>query len=440
VADGLDPDEARRRLGESGPNELPVGAGASPWTILLAQFKNVLVLILLIAIAMSAALGHTLEAIAIGVIALFSIVLGFIQEFRAEKAMEALRRLASPDATVIRCGEERDIPAREIVPGDIILLTAGDLVPADARLVQVAELRLDEAALTGESSPVSKNLEVPVDASITLGDRRNMVWASTAVTNGRARALVVSTGPATEVGKIGALLGSVEAHATPLEANLARVGRALARAAGVVVLLVVGLGILRGRPLLEMIVFGIALAVAVVPEALPAVVTISLALGARRMVRRNALVRRLPVVETLGSTTVICSDKTGTLTAGEMTVREIFVATGRVQIGGVGYEPHGSLTRRDADCSQDGPLRALLRAGALSTDAHLVQEDGTGRWRVKGDPTEGALIVAAAKAGLHKAELEIGSPRMGEIPFSCETKRMTTLHRCARGREVIAKG
>jgi P-type Ca2+ transporter type 2C len=439
VARGLDPMEASRRLEALGPNELPAESGSSPWTILLAQLENVLVIILIVAIAMSAALGHTLEAIAIGVIALFSIVLGFLQEFRAEKAMEALRRLASPDATVVRGGEERDIPAREVVPGDIVLLAAGDLVPADARLVDAAELRIDEAALTGESSPVSKNLEL-FDQGVALADRRNLVWSSTAVTHGRARALVVATGAATEVGKIGALLGSVEAHATPLEANLGRVGRALARAAGVVVLMVVGLGLARGRPFFEMVVFGIALAVAVVPEALPAVVTISLARGARRMVRRNALVRRLPVVETLGSTTVICSDKTGTLTTGEMTVREAFVASGTAQIGGVGYEPRGALTREGADCAQDGLLRALLRAAALSTDAHLVQEDDTGRWRVKGDPTEGALVVAAAKAGLNKPELEAEWPRIGEIPFSAETKRMTTLHRRGQGRELIAKG
>ncbi|HEU5055929.1 MAG TPA: cation-translocating P-type ATPase [Kofleriaceae bacterium] len=440
VARGLDVDEAARRLEEHGPNELPAEAGTSPWTILLAQLKNVLVIILVVAIVLSSALGHALEAVAIAVIALFSVVLGFVQEFRAEKAMEALRRLASPDATVVRGGAAMDIPARDVVPGDIILLGAGDLVPADARLVQTADLRVDEAALTGESSPVAKSLDAPDDPAVAIGDRRNMVWSSTAVTNGRARALVVATAGATEVGKIGALLSSVDTHATPLEDNLARVGRALARAAGVVVLLVVGLGFVHGRPFFDMVVFGIALAVAVVPEALPAVVTISLALGARRMVRRNALVRRLPVVETLGSTTVICSDKTGTLTTGEMTVREAYVATGKVEVSGVGYEPSGALTRDGADCSADAPLRALLRAAALSTDAHLVQEEGSGRWRVKGDPTEGALVVAAAKAGLDKPALEAESPRLAEIPFSSETKRMITLHRGAEGREVIAKG
>jgi P-type Ca2+ transporter type 2C len=440
VARGLDAGEAARRLEQHGGNELPAEGGTSPWAILLGQFKNVLVVILLVAIGLSLALGHTLEAIAIAVIATFSILLGFVQEFRAEKAMAALRRLAAPDATVVRGGEERDIPAREVVPGDIVLLTAGDLVPADARLVEAAELRLEEAALTGESSPVRKGVEALPDAAVALGDRRNMVWSSTAVSNGRARALVVATGAGTEVGKIGSLLGSVETHATPLEDNLARVGRALARAAGVVVALVVALGLVRGRPLLEMVVFGIALAVAVVPEALPAVVTISLALGARRMVRRNALVRRLPVVETLGSTTVICTDKTGTLTTGQMTVREAFVASGAIQIGGVGYEPRGALTRDGAPCTDDSTLRALLRAAALSTDAHLVQDGETGRWLVKGDPTEGALIVAAAKAGMQKAALEAECPRIGEIPFSSETKRMTTLHRCAEAQQAIAKG
>lgn len=425
---GLSEAEAARRLDSYGPNELPSEGGTPAWKILASQFANVLVLILFVAIVLSVLLGHTVEAVVIGVIALFSVLLGFIQEVRAEHALDALRRLASPDATVIREGRERDIPSREVVPGDLVLLAAGDVVPADGRLTQAANLRVNEAALTGESSTAGKHTEPIADAQLALGDRKNMVFASTAVAVGRGRAIVTATGPETEVGKIGTLIRSVEKAATPLEANLRRVGRALGVGAGAVVLLVAGLGLLQGRPLLDMVIFGIALAVAVVPEALPAVVTISLALGARRMVKRNALIRKLPTVETLGSVTLIGSDKTGTLTTGEMTVRELYADGETLQVGGVGYEPTGELRRTPV-------VLELLEKAALSTDAHLIQEGA--RWTVRGDSTEGALIVAAAKAGLWKASIEARLPRVGEIPFSSERKRMTTLH---EGGLSVSKG
>ena len=430
-ASGLREEEAARRLESRGPNELPASGRTPAGRILLAQFANVLVLILLVAIGLSLALGHTVEALVIGAIALFSVLLGFIQEFRAERALEALRRLASPDATVIREGRERDIPSRDVVPGDLVVLAAGDVVPADGRLVEASNLRLDEAALTGESATVGKHTAALEAEEVALGDRRNMVFGSTSVATGRGRALVVGTGADTEVGRIGALLKTVETAKTPLEAKLRRVGRALACGASAVVVLVAGLGLLQGRPFLEMVIFGIALAVAVVPEALPAVVTISLALGARRMARRGALIRRLPTVETLGSVTVIGSDKTGTLTTGEMTVRELYAGGEFVRVTGAGYDPSGEVPSTPA-------VRDLLESAALSTDASLARAEG--KWVVRGDPTEGALIVAAAKLGLRKEELEARRPRVGEIPFSSERKRMTTIHAVEGGRWSVSKG
>jgi Ca2+-transporting ATPase len=424
---GLSAGEAARRLALDGPNELAGGGGPSAWRILAGQFRNVLIAILLVAIALSLALGHVVEAAAIAVITAFSVVLGFIQEYRAERALEALRRMAAPNATVVRDGEELDVPSREVVAGDVILVEAGDLVPADGRVLSAANLRVDEAALTGESVPAGKETGV-VAEELPLGDRRNLVFGSTAVVTGRARAVVTATGARSEVGRISELLKGVEQGPSPLEAALGRVGRQLARAAVGVVAVVVALGLLRGLPLVEMIIFGIALAVAVVPEALPAVVTVSLAIGAQRMARRRALIRRLPTVETLGSTTVICSDKTGTLTAGEMTVRELYAGGRTIAVSGAGYAPEGGF-------SGEAP-RGLLAAAALCNDAHLLR-DAEGRWRVKGDPTEGALLVAAAKAGLKRAALESELPRTDEIAFTPERKRMTTMH---RGAVAISKG
>ncbi len=444
---GLTGAEARRRLALEGPNELPSAARPPGWAILAAQFKNVLIVILLVAIGLSFALGHTVEAIAIAAIACFSVVLGFVQEYRAERALEALRRMSAPTATVVRDAEEREVPGRELVPGDVVVLETGDVVPADARLVEAVNLHIDEAALTGESSPIGKHTEALSEGAVPLGDRRNLVFGSTAVTYGRGRAVVFATGPRTEIGQIGSLLAGVQTAKTPLEVNLDRVGRWLARSALLVVALVVALGLARGMPFVEMLIFGIALAVAVVPEALPAVVTISLAIGAQRMARRNALIRRLPTAETLGSTTVICSDKTGTLTTGEMTVLEVYAADGTWGVDGVGYAPHGGFSRGGERLEPTGPLRELLGTAALCTDAHLVRGDD-GRWKVRGDPTEGALVTVAAKAGLTKVALEDADPRVEEIAFSSERKRMTTLHgrggalaACSKGApEVVLAG
>ncbi len=438
--DGLSSGEAARRLAQYGPNELQAVRHISPWQILLAQFKNVLIVILLVATALSAFLGEGVDAIAIAVIVLFAVGLGFIQEYRAERAIEALQQMAAPTASVLRDGEEEDIPAREVVPGDVVLLHAGDKIPADARLIEAVNLQVEEAALTGESVAVEKHTAPLDNGGLALGDRRNMVYGGTAVTYGRGRAVVTATGMSTEFGKIAQLLHTVESGKTPLQENLDKVGHALARAALVIVAIIVGLGLFRGQPFIEMIIFGIALAVAVVPEALPAVVTISLAIGVQRMVKRNALIRRLPAVETLGSTTVICSDKTGTLTKDEMTVRKIFVGGDVFEVSGAGYEPHGQFSINGTIVPPSDLLRHLLLGAVLASDAHIVHGEADKRWHVKGDPTEGALIVTAAKAGLKKLDLDTRYPRVNEIPFTSETKRMTTLHKMDRGIVAYSKG
>jgi P-type Ca2+ transporter type 2C len=428
---GLSAQEAAKRLQERGPNELQAAAHISPWSVLADQFKNILVVILIAAVVMSAVLGHTVEAVVIGAILLLSVLLGFIQEYRAERAIEALREMAAPTAKVLRDGTQKEIPARELVQGDLLFLGAGDRVPADARMIEAVNLQSEEAALTGESLPVAKTAEA-LQGDLGIGDRRNLVFAGTAVTYGRGRAVVVETAMNTELGQVAQMVASVESGPTPLQRNLDRVGRVLALAGLAVVAVVVGLGLARGQSFFDILLFGIALAVAVVPEALPAVVTISLALGVRRMVKRHALIRRLPAVETLGSVSVICSDKTGTLTKDEMTVRRIWVDRRMYEVTGAGYAPEGEI--------QPEPGRGvlwLLEAGVLASDARLVHGES---WEVKGDPTEGALIVAAAKAGLEKEDLDGRMPRVDEIPFTSESKRMTTIHQTESGTVAFAKG
>ncbi|HEX9771476.1 MAG TPA: cation-translocating P-type ATPase [Kiloniellales bacterium] len=439
---GLSDREAASRLSEDGANELRRMQGISPWGILLRQLQNLLIAILLVAILLSASVGHVLEAIAITAIVSFAVLLGFIQEYRAERAIEALQRIAAPTGTVLRQSEEREIPASEVVAGDVVLIRAGDKIPADGRLFESVSLRTEEAALTGESVTVEKHSAPLADPTLAVGDRRNMVFAGTAATYGRGHAVVVATGMRTEFGQIAEMLEGVEVSTTPLQENLERVGRTLVRAATAIVIGIVGLGLIRGQPTVEMVIFGIALAVAVVPEALPAVVTISLAIGVQRMAKRNALVRRLPAVETLGSTSFICSDKTGTLTKGEMTVRRIFVAGQAVEVSGAGYEPRGDFWRGGVILKPPvlPPLLELLRGAALASDARLVKQGTGNQWRIIGDPTEGALVVAAAKAGLAKVALDANFRRINEIPFTPERKRMTTLHEMAGKEVAYSKG
>lgn len=442
--DGLSEQTAGKRLANFGPNELQAGQKISAWQVLLNQFKNILLLILIIATALSIAVGHGTEAIVIAVIVFFAIALGFFQEYRAERAMEALQQMTAPLATAIRNGEETQLPARRLVPGDVILLSVGDKVPADCRLMEVHNLQADEASLTGESVPVEKQIEPLADDNLAPGDRKNIAFSGTAISYGRGRAVVIATGMSTEFGRIAGMIQGIEQVRTPLQQNLDRVGRTLAIVALVIVVVIVALGLWRRedtqQTVTEFLLFGVALAVAVVPEALPAVVTVSLAIGVQRMVKRNALVRRLPAVETLGSTSVICSDKTGTLTKDEMTVRESNVAGRTFELSGVGYEPEGEFSSDGNILEAPKSLRELLKGGALSSDAHLVRAADALHWHVQGDPTEGALVVAAAKAGLHKAELDEHLPRVDEIPFSSESKRMTTFHRTSDGLVAYVKG
>lgn len=433
--EGLTQREAASRLKQYGFNELVSVGKISPLTILLRQFKSVLILILIVATIISLVTDHILDATVIFAIVLVSATLGFTQEYRAERALEALKKMLSPTAVVIRDGKETTVPAREIVPGDILILREGDRVPADARLIEAISLQTNEASLTGESMPVYKEIgRSPEDASIL--DRKNMVFSGTEVTSGKGKALVVATGMNTEFGKIAKQVAVVVKEETPLEKRTKELGRWLGIAALTISASVIILGIFRGMSLIDLVLFSIALAVAAVPEALPAVVTGSLAIGMYKMAKRNALVRKMPAVETLGSVTVICSDKTGTLTKGEMTVRKIYVGGKMISVTGIGYEPKGEFhVEEDGDIIQ-GELFSLLMKGALlCNDAELIVEDG--KWYNKGDTTEGALVVVAAKAGFQQSEVRKQYPRICELPFSSERKRMTTVHSTFNGDRIV---
>ena len=436
---GLSQEKAQECLAQFGPNELVQKDKISPWAIFLEQFKSFLIIILLIAAVLSAVVGEVADAILIGVIVFFAAGLGFVQEYRAEQAMEALKKMAAPTASVLRNGKEQEIASRELVPGDIIILRTGDRIPADARLIEAINLKADEASLTGESVPTEK-VSDPIEGEASVGDRRNMVFMGTAAVYGRAKAIVTDTGMCTEFGKIAGMLQEVKAERTPLQINLDRVGKYIGIGALILCFVLAGLGIMRGHEILEMFIWGVALAVAAVPEALPAVVVISLALGVKRMVKRHALMRRLPAVETLGSTTFICSDKTGTLTQDQMTIRRIYVDGKLIDVTGTGYEPKGEfhLDGKVLEPKQDIALETLLKASSLCNDTSLTSVDGV--WEIKGDPTEGALVVAAAKAGLWQKELTSQLPRIDEIPFSSETKRMTTIHQTPEGKVAYSKG
>ncbi|MCS7124740.1 MAG: cation-translocating P-type ATPase [Candidatus Bathyarchaeota archaeon] len=439
---GLSREEAERRLEKYGFNEFEAAKRESVFRLFLRQFKSILIMILLGAIALSLMVGEHVDAVVISVIVAASILLGFSQEYRAERALEALKRMLKPMATVIRDGKETVIPAREIVPGDIIVLREGDKVPADARLIEAIMLQVNEAPLTGESVPVTKETgALPKD--VFMSDRKNLVFAGTEVTYGKGKAVVVATGINTEFGKIAAQITGVVKERTPLEERMAKLGKWLGILAIATCITVVSFGLLRefllvGLPaneyVMEMVFFGVALAVATVPEALPAVVTGTLAIGMYRMAKKNALVRRMAAVETLGCTTVICSDKTGTLTKGEMTVREIYIGNETLNVTGVGYEPTGEIVARSSWPNQEA-FSMFMKAIVLCNDAELTSEGG--RWLVSGDPTEGALLVAAAKANFGYAEIRKQYPRIGELPFSSERKRMTTIHSTSDGHQLI---
>ena len=434
-AQGLSETDAQQRQAQFGLNELIERGGKHPLRLLWEQVSSTMVLILIAAVVASALLGKVTEAAAIGAIVVLFVILGFVQEYRAEQAMAALKKLAVPVVRVRRDGRLQEISARELVPGDIFVLEAGNAVPADGRLIENANLRVQESALTGESEAVEKETAVIAKADLPLGDRRNMLYMGTAVTYGRGTAVVTATGMETELGKIATLIQSVDEGQTPLQKQLDSVGRMLAIAGVAVAALVLLIGVLSGEALEEMLLTAVSVAVAVVPEGLPAVVTITLALGAQRMLRRSALIRKLPAVETLGSVTVICSDKTGTLTVNRMTVTVIDVAGHFLELAGTGEHSASYLKLADNPdelfASRPSAIGLTLAAGALCNDASVNPDPETGRYNVMGDPTEGALLVAAQQAGVTRAGLEAVLPRVAELPFDSDRKRMTTVHELA---------
>ncbi|RPI51970.1 MAG: cation-translocating P-type ATPase [Acidobacteria bacterium] len=437
---GLADAEARTRLDRFGPNELAAEKATPAWRRFLAQFEDALVILLLVATGISAALwlyereaGLPYEAIAIFAVVLLNATMGYIQEWRAEAAIAALRAMSAADATVIRGGERRTVRAADIVPGDIILIEEGDTIPADGRLVESVALQTSEAALTGESLPVTKEIDA-IAGEVPLGDRNNMVFSGTAATYGHGKAIVTATGMNTEMGRIAGLLRETHEDATPLQRELDRTGKLLGfvviAIAVVMILTIILVENVRGlTAIFDVLILGVALAVAAVPEGLPAVVTVVLSIGVQRMARRNAIIRHLAAVEALGSASVIASDKTGTLTKNEMTVRVVVTASGRVTFGGSGYSPEGEV-RREGGGPIDGTLKVELERALAVADrannATIMERDG--RWTVQGDPTEGALLVAARKAGIRSDELDQRLPRVGELPFSSERKLMSTIH------------
>jgi Ca2+-transporting ATPase len=455
---GLAPAEAARRLTLFGPNEIGGAHRISPARIFISQFTDFMVLVLIAAAIVSYFLGEAADVVAILAIVVLNAVLGFVQEYRAERAMERLRELAAPTARVVRRGAgtqswegaeagELVIPARELVPGDVVLIEAGDRVAADMRVMEAHSLQTQEAALTGESTPTPKTASVPAE-SAGLADLAHGLFMGTEVASGRGLGLVVATGATTEFGKIAGLIGRDVRGFTPLQRRMEELGRYLVLACLVVSGLVVWAGILRGEPPLQMLLAGVSLAVAAIPEGLPAVVTILLAMGVQRMIRRRVIVRKLPAVETLGCATVICADKTGTLTQNEMTVRRLWTPAGLYDVTGQGFGLVGAVRPVQGSRGIDPALRLLLVGGVLCANARLARDDAPARVEsrrlppavrapdrviVHGDPTEGALLVAAAKVGLIKSVLDRHFPRLGEIPFSAERRRMTTIHRLGSG-------
>jgi P-type Ca2+ transporter type 2C len=442
---GLSPSEARARLEEHGPNMIQAKREKSLFMLFLEQFNNPIIWVLLGALVISTIANYIefhkgmislmemiTEPIVIGAIIILNAIIGFIQEYKAEKAIEALKKMASLKSTVIRDGQEMEINAEELVPGDIILVAAGEKVPADARLISLTCLQVQEAALTGESVPVKKETG-EYNEELELGDRKNMLYSGTIITDGKGKAVVVGTGMNTELGKIAKLIDSTHEVKTPLQLKLEKLGKLLTYLTIGVCIFIFGVLFLREADLLTALITAVSLAVAAIPEGLPAVVTISLALGVQRMVKRNALIRKLPSVETLGGTTVICTDKTGTLTRNEMTVKKVYVDSTLIEVNGSGYVPEGDFSEHPED------LNLLLKIGMLNNDAKLdKKEDGS--FGIRGDPTEGALIVSGSKAGFSHSKLAEESPRVDEILFDSKRKRMTTVHTHGKKKFVYVKG
>jgi Ca2+-transporting ATPase len=420
---GLEPAESTRRLNEHGPNVIREPVPPSPWRLFLGQFADALVLVLVAAAVLAGFLGEWLDTAAIVVIVVLNAILGFVQEYRAERALAALKRLTAPSARVTRGGKPFLIPAAELVPGDLAELAAGDRVPADMRLVVSQRLFADESALTGESLPVGKDAALVLPAEAALADRANMLFAGTVVTAGRGTAVVTATGMRSEVGRIAQLLEDVQREPTPLQRRLAELGQALAIACLGIAAVVFGAYWLRGEPLAQVFLAAVSLAVAAIPEGLPAIVTMALAIGVQKMVRRNVIVRKLSAVETLGAITVIGTDKTGTLTQNEMTVRELVLEDRVLEVGGSCYAPEGEIREggRAVDPAAWETLAIALRIGALCTNTRLVKRE-TGHWEIVGDPTEAALLTLAAKGGVWREDLEAAHPVAAEFPFSADRK------------------
>ncbi len=449
---GLTGKEAERRLKLVGFNQLQEQKRISPLKILLSQFKDFMVMVLLAATCISTFLGEFADAITILIIVIINGLLGFFQEFKAEKSMEALKKLIAPEALVIRNNQEIKVPARELVPGDIVLLETGDIVPADLRLLQVNQLEIEESALTGESLPVKKSGDIVFEEKTGLGDRKNMAYMGTTVTRGKGLGVVVATGMETEMGLIAGLIQKVQEEQTPLQRRLEQLGRWLVVFCLAIVAVVVVTGIIRGEPIYRMFLVGVSLAVAAIPEGLPAIVTIALAIGVQKMLKKKAIIRKLPAVETLGCATVICSDKTGTLTQNAMTVRKMIIDNTLIHVSGEGYDPKGELViegeKRNKNIKKS--LEMALRVAALCNNSKLKKDNTTitgmfrrkttSPWQIIGDPTEGALLVLAAKGKIWRENIEKEHERVYEIPFDSNRKRMSVIYRESNKLVVYTKG
>ncbi len=432
-SEGLSEEEVKSRLESYGLNDLKREETISPLKIFVSQFTNFLVVILIFATIFSAFVGELLDATAILVVVILNAVFGFLQEYKAEKAMEALMKLASQESIVIRNGKKQRIQSSTLVPGDVVVLEQGDKVPADVRLIEVIDFKIDESAITGESVPVKKSIESV--KTKTLAEMKCMAFMGTVVIYGRATAVVADTGMNTEMGKIAHMVQTTGEENTPLQKSLDKFGKNLGILILGICLIVVAAGFLRGGEPVGIIIMGVALAVAAIPEGLPAVVTITLAMGMQHMATKNAIIRKLHAVETLGSVSIICADKTGTLTRNEMTIRKIWMAGKTIDVMGVGYEPKGDFLLDGTNITKNEQLSKLLRFGSLCTNAQLRNKD---KWEIVGDPTEGAIVVAAEKFGL--AGLEKESPRFWEIPFTSERKMMSTINKYGSGYVMCTKG
>ncbi|WP_245954570.1 calcium-translocating P-type ATPase, SERCA-type [Paenibacillus flagellatus] len=452
-ARGLSWEEAKERRSRHGDNELTEKRNVSLIALFLNQFKDFMVLVLMAATLVSGLLGEYLDAITIVAIIVMNGILGFIQEFRAERSLRALKELSAPSAKVLRDGTLAQIPAKELVPGDVVLIESGDRIPADVRWIETNSLYVEESALTGESVPVGKHTEALGGGDVPLGDQKNVGFMGTMATRGTAKGIVVRTGMDTEMGKIADLIQNTETMETPLQHRLEQLGKVLIAVAIGLTIMVVVAGILHGQPPYAMFLAGVSLAVAAIPEGLPAIVTIALALGVQRMIKRKAIVRKLPSVETLGCASVICSDKTGTLTQNKMTVTHVWLGGDVLEVTGDGYEPSGQILSGGqlVDLRQNQMLRRLLQIGVLCNNAHLHEEFPDQKrksskgpvkpvYSIKGDPTEGALVVLGAKAGITRHSLEGLYERKGELPFDSDRKRMSVLLQHQGGRLLYTKG